>query len=166
MITVVLGGSRSGKSEVAERLAAAAAGPVTYLATMTVGDDRDLAHRVALHRARRPADWRTVEVGDDLPQVLETLGGTVLLDSLGVWLAARGDFVVDAEMLCGALTARSGDTVIVSDEVGMGVVPPTALGGAFRDALGSLNQAVALVADQVFLVVAGRILPLDKPPEA
>jgi adenosylcobinamide kinase/adenosylcobinamide-phosphate guanylyltransferase len=67
--------------------------------------------------------------------------------------------------LCTALTARDGDTIVVSDEVGLGVIPATAMGGAFRDALGSLNQAVATVADRALLVVAGRLLTLEPPPE-
>lgn len=173
MITLVLGGARSGKSEIAERLAAASGRDnrcdVTYVATMLVGNDALLAERVARHRERRPAEWATVEAGADLPAVLERVSGTVLLDSLGPWLALQGDddaaFHADAAALCAALTGRAGDIVIVSDEVGLGVVPSTALGGAFRDALGSLNQAVAAIADRVLLVVAGRVLALDPAPE-
>lgn len=168
-ITLLLGGARSGKSALAERLAAAAAaaagGTVTYLATMRAGDDAVLAERVAAHRRRRPDHWRTVEAESDLILALESYDGTVLLDSLGPWVAGQIDFRADAEGLCSALTARRGDTVIVSDEVGLGVVPSTAVGGAFRDALGRVNQAVAGIADRVLLVVAGRVLALDPPPE-
>ena len=169
MITFVLGGARSGKSALAERLAAASArggsrvvenrSSVTYVATMIVGDDAVLAERVAAHRARRPPDWATVEAGADLPDVIETPSGTVLLDSLGRWIAAQPDFVV------AALAGRSGDTIVVSDEVGLGVYPATDLGGAFRDALGTLNQAVAAIADRVLLTVAGRVVTLDRPPD-
>lgn len=174
MITLVLGGARSGKSELAERLTTASARDngcgVTYVATMAVGNDAALAKRVARHRQRRPAGWSTVEAGADLPAVLDASAGTVLLDSLGPWLALQchdheATFDVDAAGLCTALRRRTGDTVVVSDEVGLGVIPATAVGGAFRDALGSLNQAVAAVADRVLLVVAGRVLALDSPPE-
>ncbi len=173
MITLVLGGARSGKSELAERLAAASARDngcrVTYLATMQVGDDAGLAERVARHRERRPEDWVTVDVGGQpgasLPSVLESASGTVLLDSLGPYLALQEDFLPDTPALCAAFAGRAGDTIVVSDEVGLGVIPATAVGGAFRDALGSLNQAVAAVAGRVLLVVAGRVLTLDGAPE-
>jgi adenosylcobinamide kinase/adenosylcobinamide-phosphate guanylyltransferase len=176
MITLLLGGARSGKSELAERLAAASARDngcaVTYIATLRVGNDAALAERVARHRERRPAEWATVEVdaGDGLPAALGSAAGTVLLDSLGPWLALHGSdtdaaFVADPDALCRVLAARRGDTIVVSDEVGLGVIPATAVGGAFRDALGSLNRAVAAVADRVLLVVAGRVLPLDPAPE-
>jgi adenosyl cobinamide kinase/adenosyl cobinamide phosphate guanylyltransferase len=83
-----------------------------------------------------------------------------LVDSLGSWLAAQPDMIVDAQALCSALLDRRGDTVIVSDEVGLSVHPSSASGRLFRDSLGSLNQAVASVADATFLVVAGMVLPL------
>lgn len=161
MITLVLGGARSGKSAVAERLASRCDPPVTYVATLQVGDDVDLSRRVAAHRARRPASWRTVEAGDDLAATMRALPGTVLLDSLGPWLGARPGFAVDANQLCAALSSRAGDCVIVTDEVGLGVHPATEAGRDFRDALGSLNQAVAAVADRALLVLAGRVLSLD-----
>lgn len=173
MITLVLGGARSGKSELAERLAAASAREngcgVTYLATMQIGDDAALAERVSRHRQRRPADWATVEVGGPsdvgLPGALRSAAGTVLLDSLGPYLASCENFAPDTAGLCGALAGRVGDTIVVSDEVGLGVIPATAVGGAFRDALGTLNQAVAGVASRVLLVVAGRVLTLDPAPD-
>lgn len=163
MILLVLGGARSGKSRLAERRAAAAPGPVTYLATATVaaGDD-DLAARVAIHRARRPADWVTVEAGPELIEHLRDIEGTVLVDSLGTWVARHEAFAVDGAGLVAALAGRVGDTVVVSDEVGLGVHPATEVGRRFRDALGSLNQAVAEVADEVLLVVAGRVLALER----
>ena len=163
-VTLVLGGARSGKSALAERLAAAA-DTVTYIATMHVGDDAGLAERVATHRRRRPEHWRTVEADDDLIAALENAEGTVLLDSLGPWVAGHAEFAADVDGLCAALGRRAGDTIVVSDEVGLGVVPSTAAGGQFRDALGTANQAVAAVADRVLLVVAGRVLVLDPPPE-
>jgi adenosyl cobinamide kinase/adenosyl cobinamide phosphate guanylyltransferase len=137
VITLVLGGARSGKSEVAERIAARLAGPVTYLATLVPGDD--------------PA------------AVLRSVPGPVLVDALGPWVAASPGMIVDAGALCAALTGRAADTVVVSEEVGLGVHPATANGRRFRDALGTLNQSVAAVADEVLLVVAGRFLRLDPP---
>ncbi len=174
MITLVLGGTRSGKSQVAEALVAAVGGPVTYVATGRASD-ADMAARIAAHRARRPAAWATVEVGGDgdgrgggadLPGLLAGLEGHVLVDSLGTWVAADAGLAPDPDALCDALDARaragSGDTVLVSEEVGLGVHPPTEVGRRFADVLGELNRAVADRADRVLLVVAGRVLPLDR----
>jgi adenosylcobinamide kinase/adenosylcobinamide-phosphate guanylyltransferase len=167
VITLVLGGARSGKSEVAERLLpslvaadAAAGGSVTYIAT-GAATDPDMAARIAAHQARRPASWDTVEAGADLAGVLRATAGPVLVDSLGTWVAAAPDFVVDRAAVRAALTERRGDTVLVSDEVGLGVHPATEVGRRFRDALGEVNQEIAAVADDVLLVVAGRVLRLE-----
>lgn len=161
MIVLVLGGARSGKSAYAERVAASLPEPVLYVATARVDDDADFAARVAAHRARRPASWSTIEAGADLADVVRATDGTVVLDSLGPWVAAAPDFRVDADAVCHALAGRTGDTVVVSEEVGLGVHPSTAAGQRFRDALGELNQAVAAIADDVVLVVAGRALRLE-----
>jgi nicotinate-nucleotide--dimethylbenzimidazole phosphoribosyltransferase len=164
MITLVLGGTRSGKSAFAEHLAAHHEASVTYVATMIPAGDPDLEARVAAHRLRRDPAWKTVDAGDDLPGLLAERGGTVLVDSLGPWVAAGrgGGAGVDDAKLCAALLGRSGDTVLVSDEVGMAVHPSTEEGRRFQDALGSVNYAVSAVADRVYLVVAGRALAL--PP--
>ena len=164
MITLVLGGARSGKSAVAEGLCGD--GPVVYVATAVVRDG-DMAARVAAHQDRRPASWTTVEAGPACG-LAEAVGSapsdaTVLVDSLTTWVAEAEDFAVDASRLCDALAGRTGATVVVSDEVGLGVHPSTEVGRRFRDALGLVNQAVAAVADRVLLVVAGRVLPLDRP---
>ena len=163
MIVLVLGGARSGKSAVGERLATdlAGGGPVTVLATAVVGDE-DMAVRVAAHRARRPRHWATVEPGRDLVGALRVAGGTVLVDALGTWVAGAAGFTVDIAALSEALTTRDDPTVVVSDEVGLGVHPTTEAGRRFRDALGELNAAVARVADEVLLVVAGRALRLEE----
>ena len=167
MITLVLGGTRSGKSEVAEALAAVAPPPVTYVAT-GVATDPDMAARIAAHRARRPPAWATVEAdaGAPLPEVLGGLDGTVLVDSLGTWVAGFPDLAPDTAGLERALRARAerGDTFVVSEEVGLGVHAPTAPGRRFADSLGTLNRTVADLADDVLLVVAGRVLPLSRPP--
>jgi adenosyl cobinamide kinase/adenosyl cobinamide phosphate guanylyltransferase len=164
-IVLVLGGTRSGKSAVAERLAAAAGGPVTYLATATVTDDA-MAARVHDHRARRPPEWTTVECGSALVDAVRAARGTVLVDSLGTWVAGHWDQPVDADALVGALTARGDDlTVVVSEEVGMAVHPESAVGRRFVDVIGSLNHAVSAVSDRVALVVAGRVLWLPEITE-
>jgi adenosyl cobinamide kinase/adenosyl cobinamide phosphate guanylyltransferase len=163
VITLVLGGARSGKSTVAERLVAQLAGPVTYVATAVLDpSDVDHAARVAVHRARRDPAWTTVETSD-LPGVLRSTAGAVLVDSLGTWVTADDDMAPDVDGLCAALCERDGDTVVVSEEVGLGVHPSSGVGRRFRDALGAVNVAVAEAADDVLLVVAGRVLPLERP---
>lgn len=163
MLTLVLGGTRSGKSAVGEKLAAARGDAVTYLATATVGD-ADMSARVRAHQNRRPSGWATVEAGYDLAAAVRSIESdqAVVVDSLTTWIADAPDFVVDVADLCAALAGRSALTVVVSDEVGMGVHPSGEVGRRFRDALGLLNQAVAAVADEVLLVVAGRILRLEQ----
>jgi adenosyl cobinamide kinase/adenosyl cobinamide phosphate guanylyltransferase len=163
VITLVLGGARSGKSAVAERLASKLVPPVTYVATLDVGDDADLAVRVAQHQARRPPEWRTVEAGTQLPQVLRTVEGSVLVDSLGPWVSATTAMDLDVEALCAAVAERAGDTVLVSEEVGLSVHPSTEEGRRFRDALGTVNREVAACVDEVLFVVAGCILRLEPP---
>jgi adenosylcobinamide kinase/adenosylcobinamide-phosphate guanylyltransferase len=164
-VVLVLGGTRSGKSRLAERLVAELAAEehaaVTYLATAVVADE-EMERRVSAHRARRPRGWSTVELrsSTELPGLLAHLAGEVLLDSLGAWVASAPELEVDGQGLVDALRTRAGSTVIVSEEVGLAVHPPSAVGRAFVDALGALNQAVAAVADRVILVVAGRALEL------
>jgi nicotinate-nucleotide--dimethylbenzimidazole phosphoribosyltransferase len=165
MLILVLGGTRSGKSGAAESLAARLPTPVTYVATLTPNDgDPELTNRIDAHRGRRPASWATVDATADLPDQLRGLHGTVLLDSLGPWVALHEPNDATTDVLCAALSGRSGDTVVVSDEVGMSVHAPTAAGRAFQDAIGTINQRIAAVADQTVLVVAGRVLlttPVD-----
>lgn len=167
MITFVIGGSRSGKSAVAERLAARAAGGgrVTYVATIgATGGDEDLADRLARHRDRRPAHWSTVEPPYDLAEVLRSTAQVVLVDSLGPWVSLHPDLEVDPAPVLAALRSRTHPTVLVSDEVGWGVHPPTELGRRFRDAVGTLNQHLAAAADETLLVVAGRVVRTSEAP--
>jgi adenosylcobinamide kinase/adenosylcobinamide-phosphate guanylyltransferase len=165
MIVLVLGGTRSGKSEVAERLAASLPQPVTYVAT-GIATDPAMAERIAAHRARRPAAWSTREAGADLVGALGNApSGTVLVDSLGTWVASHDDLAVEPDELLTALAQRDGDTVVVSEEVGLSIHAPTELGRRFVDALGAVNRAVADAADEVLLVIAGRVLPLDRCPQ-
>ena len=160
MITLVLGGTRSGKSEVAESLAGSH-DRVTYVATGSPSD-ADMEARIAAHRARRPAGWATLEATTNLAELVTTVAGPVIVDSLGAWVAAHDDLTPDVAGLCRALAGRAADTIVVSEEVGLGVHAPTDAGRRFADALGELNRAVADVADEVLLVVAGRVLPLAR----
>ena len=165
MITLVLGGSRSGKSVFAERLALEASA-VTYVATAHVDpDDADHRSRIETHRERRPAQWHTVECPDPalLPQVLHDLSGTVLLDSIGTWIAGHPDLDADPGPIVTALVERGGDTIVVSEEVGLAPHAPTEAGRRFADAVGTVNQAISAVADRAVLVVAGRALELPPP---
>lgn len=168
MIVLVLGGTRSGKSQVAEGVAARLAGhgPVTYVATARVDPaDADHVARIDAHRLRRPASWRTVECGEpsDLPAALVGGDGVVLLDSLGTWVAAHPDLTPDPVALTDALRARRRPTVVVSEEVGLSLHAPTEVGRRFVDALGAVNAAVSRVADEALFVVAGRALRLPAP---
>jgi adenosyl cobinamide kinase/adenosyl cobinamide phosphate guanylyltransferase len=168
MIVLLLGGTRSGKSEVAERRAAALAADlgatVTYLATAIDEGDPDLAARIRAHRERRPPTWRTLDAGADPAGALRSARSddVVLVDSLGPWAATQLDGGLDVEPVLAALRARVAPVVVVSDEVGLGVHPSTEAGRRFRDLIGELNRAIADAADEVVLVVAGRVLPLER----
>jgi adenosylcobinamide kinase/adenosylcobinamide-phosphate guanylyltransferase len=166
---LVLGGSRSGKSGYAESLLAEAA-EVDYVATAAGrAGDEEWMRRIAAHRARRPANWRTVETGD-LAAVLTADGPPALIDSITAWLArvmdetgywslpagqSRGAHRERAEQLCSLWVGAERHVVAVSDEVGSGIVPEHESGRRFRDELGDLNQRLAAAADEVYLVVAG-----------
>jgi adenosylcobinamide kinase/adenosylcobinamide-phosphate guanylyltransferase len=160
---LVMGGARSGKSERAE-LRLAGEPEVTYVATGPSGaGDPDWAARVAAHRARRPAWWRTVET-TDLAGVLGPARGAVLIDGIGTWLAAvlgEGALARRTRELLAAWRQAEAYVVAVSDETGLGVVPGTPAGRRFRDELGRLNQALAAESEEAELVVAGRVLPLE-----
>ncbi len=165
MIVVVLGGIRSGKSELGEQLAARLGEPVTVVVPARPADP-DFAARIRAHQARRPAAWTTLECGPDLPAALRSVRGTTLVDSLGSWVAATPGFEVDPTPLLDAVGRRDASTVLVSEEVGLSVHPPTEPGRRFADALGALNTAVATVADRVLLCVAGRVVPLGPAVDA
>lgn len=166
---LVLGGSRSGKSAFAESLLADAA-EVLYVATAAERpDDEEWTRRIAAHRTRRPAGWRTLAT-DDLAGVLGAAGPPLVIDSITAWLARVMDatgywsapaadppsaYTEGAEQLCSHWERSRREVVAVSDEVGWGVVPETESGRRFRDELGQLNQRLAASADEVHLVVAG-----------
>jgi adenosylcobinamide kinase/adenosylcobinamide-phosphate guanylyltransferase len=169
MKVLVTGGVRSGKSTHAESLLAGLDG-VTYVAPGPVLDDADWQARIATHRARRPRSWRTLETGD-LAVALST-SGPVLVDCLGTWLTRLVDdaglWEAPAREVAAYLEARTaeavaalGETVVlVTNEVGLGVVPEHRSGRLFRDLLGTVNQRFAAACDEVHLVVAGRVLTL------
>jgi adenosylcobinamide kinase/adenosylcobinamide-phosphate guanylyltransferase len=161
-LTLVLGGARSGKSRFAEELIMRAPAPWTYMATAEALDE-EMKERIAHHRSRRDARWQTVDVPRDLVGRLPEIAGPVLVDCLTLWLSnvmlAGDDIDAESEKLVGALARANGPVVTVSNEVGLGLVPETPLGRAFRDAQGRLNQRVAAVADRVIFMAAG--LPLN-----
>lgn len=163
-LTLVLGGARSGKSRYAEELIKATAPPWSYIATAEALDE-EMGERIALHRDRRDARWLTIDAPRDLARAIakaDAAGRPVLIDCLTLWLSntmlADADVAQASADLAGVLSEARGPIVAVSNEVGFGLVPETALGRRFRDAQGRLNQQVAAVADRVVLVAAG--LPL------
>jgi len=161
-LTLVLGGARSGKSRYAESLIGSLPPPWFYLATATAGDD-EMAARIAAHRARRAAAWRTVEAPRDIARALAACGNApALVDCLTLWLSnlmlAEADIEAEVERLEQALQAAAAPVVLVANEVGLGIVPDHPLGRRFRDWQGLVNQRMAARADRVVLMVAG--LPL------
>jgi adenosylcobinamide kinase / adenosylcobinamide-phosphate guanylyltransferase len=160
-LTLVLGGARSGKSRHAESLVAALPPPWHYIATAQAFD-AEMEARVALHRARRGEGWRTTDAPLDLPEAVAALGAgqaPVLVDCLTLWvtnliLAERDVRAAGAE-LAGAIAAARAPVVLVSNEVGLGIVPDNALARRFRDDAGFLHQMLAARADRVLFMVAG-----------
>ncbi len=161
-LAFVLGGARSGKSRYAESLLTALPPPWIYIATAAAGD-AEMAARIAAHRARRAASWRTVEAPRDIARSLASCGDApVLVDCLTLWLSnlmlSEADVDAEIDRLEKALQAAAAPVVLVSNEVGFGIVPDHPLGRRFRDRQGLLNQRIAACADRVILMVAG--LPL------
>jgi adenosylcobinamide kinase/adenosylcobinamide-phosphate guanylyltransferase len=159
-LTLVLGGARSGKSRYAENLIAASQPPWVFVATAEAGD-AEMAERIALHRRRRGRDWQTIEAPHDLTAALANIAADapVLVDCLTLWLSNRmladSDLEVEIARLEAVLDGRRGPVVLVSNEVGFGIVPENALARRFRDLQGRLNQRLAARADRVILMVAG-----------
>ncbi|HEY8600394.1 MAG TPA: bifunctional adenosylcobinamide kinase/adenosylcobinamide-phosphate guanylyltransferase [Thermomicrobiales bacterium] len=173
-LILILGGARSGKSAYGERLARERGGAVLFVATATAGDD-EMAQRIATHRAERPAAWRTLEAPTGVASAIATSGSaadTILLDCVTLLVSnlllaheAEGEAAIgqaiDAEFtaLLARIDAAAAAWIVVSNEVGMGLVPPYPLGRAYRDLLGRVNARLAARADRAYLLVAG--LPLD-----
>jgi adenosylcobinamide kinase/adenosylcobinamide-phosphate guanylyltransferase len=171
-LTLVIGGVRSGKSRLAEQLAAARP-PVTYIATALAGD-AEMARRIALHRQRRPAEWKTVEEPWDVVQAVTThaMPGSVLVECLPLWLTnlleglpgraamAEAAIVSEVEALIRAAETAPGRVIVVSNEVGCGVMPVNELARRFGDLLGEANQQLAAGANEVYGCLAGISLRL------
>lgn len=159
-LTFLLGGARSGKSAHAERLVTAFPAPWAYIATAQAFDD-EMVERIAQHRARRDERWRSLDEPLDVAKTLAFMpdGRPLLLDCLTLWLSnimlAGRDVDGSSDALAAALSKPRGPWFVVSNEVGLGIVPDTPLGRRFRDAQGRLNQKVAAAADEVLLMVAG-----------
>jgi adenosylcobinamide kinase / adenosylcobinamide-phosphate guanylyltransferase len=168
-LTFLLGGARSGKSTLATELASSSGGRVTVIATGEARDD-EMAARIASHRAERPAAWRTVEEPLELEAALAAVPAesAVIVDCLSLWVAnliERGDDDGDveafSERVADVARKRTPPTIVVSNEVGLGIVPASPLGRRYRDVLGRVNAQWAAVADEAALVVAGRKLRLQ-----
>jgi adenosylcobinamide kinase / adenosylcobinamide-phosphate guanylyltransferase len=166
-LILLLGGARSGKSSLAVRLAGDRA---TFVATATAGDE-EMEERIERHRAERPAEWTTVEEPMELGSALAAVPDEepVVVDCLTIWLsnlaAASWEEAAierEAEAVARQAAARVGLTVVVSNEVGLGIVPATPLGRRYRDLLGTVNRVFAAEADRAFFVVAGRGLELER----
>lgn len=160
-VVLVLGGARSGKSGYAEQLGDALAGPHFYIATAQAFDE-EMTQRIDRHRADRASHWQTVECPLELPEAILKHGaqdGVVLVDCLTLWLSnlmlCEHDVAAARGNLARLLTAVQGTLLLVSNEVGQGIVPDNALARQFRDEAGWLNQAMAREADDVWFVTAG-----------
>jgi adenosylcobinamide kinase/adenosylcobinamide-phosphate guanylyltransferase len=171
-LVVILGGTRSGKSRFGQDRATilAAGGPIAYVATAVVGDP-ELDDRIQRHRQDRPADWQTIEAGTDLAGAIRGVAPetTILIDGLTLWASlVLGDdpSAVDAVLggpfgeVAAAIEDHDGPVVVVSDEIGLGLVPLDPLGRAFRDLLGVAHQRLVARSDEAWFMVAGRAIAL------
>jgi adenosylcobinamide kinase / adenosylcobinamide-phosphate guanylyltransferase len=187
-LVLILGGARSGKSTLAERMAAEGGGRVTFIATAEAGDG-EMARRIEAHRAARPPGWRTLEEPLELPGAVAAAvaeSDVLVLDCLTVWVSNHLCRIVAEESspewtravealppaleaqlieLVGAIRAAGATALVVSNEVGLGLVPATPLGRAYRDLLGFVNRRVAEEADQVLLMVAGLAVDVKRLSE-
>ncbi|HKQ55124.1 MAG TPA: bifunctional adenosylcobinamide kinase/adenosylcobinamide-phosphate guanylyltransferase [Methyloceanibacter sp.] len=169
LVTLVLGGARSGKSRYAESVIEQEPGPRIYLATAEARDD-EMAARIAEHRVRRDRNWQTIEAPHDLAGAMAALPprSAVLIDCLTLWLSNRlladGDIVREIASLERALASHDGAVAVVSNDVGSGIVPDNHLARRFRDLQGVLNQRIAAKASRVVLMVAGLPLTVKETP--
>jgi adenosyl cobinamide kinase/adenosyl cobinamide phosphate guanylyltransferase len=163
-LVVLVGGARSGKSQLALERARDAGAPVVFIATGEAGDE-EMAERIRLHKAERPPEWTTIEEPIDLVGALRSVpaGATAILDCLSLWVAnvIDSDGVEErGEAAARVAAARTGLTVAVTNEVGLGIVPDNALARHYRDVLGRVNALWAAAADEAYFVVAGKELRL------
>jgi adenosylcobinamide kinase / adenosylcobinamide-phosphate guanylyltransferase len=171
MLHLLLGGARSGKSALALRWGRAYAGPVTFVATAEAGDD-EMARRIAVHRAERPSGWTTVEEPRAVAAAVQAADprALVIVDCLTLWLSnvieqRHDDILAAAQGIIAAARSRDAATVVVSNEVGWGIVPADPETRRYRDLLGEINAMFAAHADRTLLLVAGRALPLGTAPD-
>lgn len=171
-LRLLLGGARSGKSALAVRLAQSWDGRVVFVATGEARDD-DMAGRIERHRRDRPAGWTTVEEARELVAALKDApdDAFVIVDCLSLWVANvmeagwKEEEIEEAARTAAALlSGRPSPSVVVSNEVGLGVVPATELGRTYRDVLGRVNAVFAEAAESAQLILAGRALDLGSPP--
>jgi adenosyl cobinamide kinase/adenosyl cobinamide phosphate guanylyltransferase len=177
-LVVILGGTRSGKSRFGRDRATVLAGDggsVVYLGTIAAGHgDEELDERVRRHRLDRPAEWGTIEVGRDLAGAIRSVepGTTILLDGLTLWMSlvfgdepGPIDDVLDGPFgdVLAAIAEHDGPVIVVSDEIGLGMVPLEPLSRAFRDLLGIAHQRLVARSDEAWFMVAGRPLALVDP---
>ncbi len=165
---LITGGARSGKSTFAEAQVLSLGQPAVYIATAEA-HDAEMAQRIALHQSRRGPEWRTLNAPHDLCAALRDSDGDAprLVDCLTIWLSnlmlAERDWASEAEALAETVAAQAAPVVLVTNEVGAGIVPENALARAYRDAAGLLNQRMAAVCDELWLVVSG--YPLKVKPQ-
>ena len=171
-LTLLVGGARSGKSALAVRLAEGFEGPVVFVATAVAGDE-DMAQRIRRHQAERPASWSTLEkatIGAEDVAAIDG-GACVVVDCLTLWLnemmVASDDTAIisSGRELAAALAVRRPPTIVVTNEVGLGIVPANAVARSYRDTLGSVNREFGAVAAQSYFVSAGRLLQLSRPDD-
>ena len=168
-VTFITGGARSGKSRLAEELAAGFGAPRGYLATAAAGD-AEMAARIARHQARRGEAWQTLEEPCDILAVLRGHDGwfrVVLVDCVTLWLTnlllhygEAGPALADVRALAAAFGELSTPLILVSNEVGMGIVPENALARSFRDLAGEANEILAAASDEVYVCFSGLLLKL------
>jgi adenosylcobinamide kinase/adenosylcobinamide-phosphate guanylyltransferase len=174
MLVVLLGGARSGKSACAEALARRHDGAVTYIATAPhIAGDDDLEARIARHRAERPAHWTTVEDELDLAGALVRAGDAVaIVDCVTTWIGnlmfhgrVEAEVMAAADAAIAVAASRPATTIVVSNEVGMGIVPADQSSRTYRDLLGRVNQRWVAAADRALLLVAGKAIALHDTDE-
>ena len=171
-LLLLIGGARAGKSTLALELARKWTGDVVFIATAEARDD-EMTSRIAAHREQRPGRWKTIEEPIDVRAALDSLDDEyAIVDCLTLWVAnllERGDsdeeILAEAERVADLAAARQAPVTVVTNEVGLGVVPVTPLGRAYRDLLGGVNREFAERASNAYLVVAGRALTLAAAEE-